>query len=291
MFLCSPFAVSQTLPISESNYVSLKQSKCENLERVLKNELSTNPRLKRLIKQKHFALAVVDLNDPNHIKFAGINEYHMMYAASLPKIAILYTVMDAVENNEIPYTPELKKSLKKMIAVSSNKSATEMIDKVGFDRIEQTLRKEGQALYDEAEGGGLWVGKRYAAQGDRRGDPLKNLSHGATAFHTAYFYYQLVYGKLINSKRSAEMLEILRDPKLNHKFIHTLSQIAPKAKFFRKSGSWKQYHSDSVLIWGPDRKYIVVALVESPQGEQIIRNLIKPIENALKSAKNSTCNL
>ena len=80
------------------------------------------------------------------------------------------------------------------------------------------------------------------------------------------------------------MLDILEDPELHHKFVNTLDQIAPNARLFRKSGSWRTYHSDSILVWGKDsnRRYILVALVDDANGEQIIRDLVKPIEKVLK---------
>ncbi len=83
------------------------------------------------------------------------------------------------------------------------------------------------------------------------------------------------------------MLDIMVNPDLHHKFVNTIEKIAPLAKLYRKSGSWKTYHSDSILVWGknPDRRYILVALIDDPNGEQIIRNLVKPIEKILKTEK------
>jgi len=77
---------------------------------------------------------------------------------------------------------------------------------------------------------------------------------------------------------------------LHHKFVNTLDQIAPDARLFRKSGSWKSFHSDSILVWGKDqkRRYILVALVDNENGEQIIRSLVKPIEKVLKKAAQRT---
>jgi beta-lactamase class A len=80
------------------------------------------------------------------------------------------------------------------------------------------------------------------------------------------------------------MLDIMGNPDLHHKFVNTLEKISPNALLFRKSGSWKTYHSDSILVWGdnPDRRYILVGLIDDPNGEQIIRNLAKSAENILK---------
>jgi beta-lactamase class A len=118
---------------------------------------------------------------------------------------------------------------------------------------------------------------------------MKGLSHAATTLQVCNFYYLLTFGKLINNKRSAEMLGYLKDPALTHKFVNTLQQIAPNATIYRKSGSWKNYHADSVLVWGPDRKYILVALVDNANGESIIRNLVKPLENVLKKSRTLKC--
>jgi len=82
------------------------------------------------------------------------------------------------------------------------------------------------------------------------------------------------------------MLDIMENPALHHKFVNTLDRIAPDARLFRKSGSWRNYHSDSVLVWGEDgRKYILVALVDDPNGEQIIRNLVVPVEKVIKKLR------
>ena len=77
----------------------------------------------------------------------------------------------------------------------------------------------------------------------------------------------------------------MKDPALHHKFVNTLDKIAPKADIYRKSGSWKNWHSDSVLVWGPDRKYILVALIDDSQGEQIVRDLVIPLEKAMKKSR------
>ena len=71
--------------------------------------------------------------------------------------------------------------------------------------------------------------------------------------------------------------------------VTKIEKIAPKAQLFRKSGSWRTYHSDSILVWGndPNRRYILVALIDDPNGEQIIRSLVKPIERVLKTKRKS----
>ena len=256
-----------------------------SLQTILKKEIDKNKIWKGLISNKTMAIGIVDLTDMNNIKYAGINDNNMMYAASLPKIAVLLAAMDAIEKGELKDSKEIQKDMKLMISKSNNAATTRMIDRVGYEKIEEVMRSPENELYDEESGGGLWVGKRYGGGGDTNREPLKNLSHAATTKQVCNFYYQLVMGQLVNEERSEEMLEIMKDPALHHKFVNTLDKIAPKAKVYRKSGSWKSYHSDSALVWGPKRRYIIVALIDNNSGEKIIRDLVVPLENVMKKAR------
>ncbi|MEL0456267.1 serine hydrolase [Flavobacteriaceae bacterium SZ-1-7] len=269
-------ADSKIKPLSELHNISLQKK--------LEKELMANPQWRSLINNKKMAVGIMDLSNPNQAKYASVNGNYMMYAASLPKIAILLAAMDAIEKGELKETPEVKADMKIMISKSDNHAATRMIDRVGYKKIESVMTDPNYMFYDESNGGGLWVGKRYGGAGDTNREPLKNLSHAATVNKVCRYYYLLAHGKLVNEKRSKQMLDIMGNPDLHHKFVSVLEKIAPQASLFRKSGSWQTYHSDSILVWGndPNRRYILVALVDDSGGEQIIRDLVKPIEKVLK---------
>lgn len=276
----------EPIPVAVDGQVKpISELKDEHLQELLTQQLNSNQKWKRLIKNKKLSIGIVDLSNPEDVRYAGVNDDYMMYAASLPKIAILLAAMDALENGELADTKEIREDLRLMISKSNNRASTRMIDRLGYAKIEAVLRAPETKLYDETVGGGLWVGKRYAAGGKRHPDPLKGLSHAATTRQVCSFYYQLVMGNLVSEKRSKEMLEILKDPALHHKFVSVLDNLAPKAKIYRKSGSWKNYHSDSALVWGPQRQYIIVALVEDGLGEQVTRNLVKPLDKVLQASK------
>lgn len=275
-----------TLPmVVEDQIDTISDLENTSLQRLLEEEINSNPVWKGLVANKMMSVAVVDLTDQCNFKYAGLNDEHMMYAASLPKIAILLAAMDAIEKGELPYTQEIKTDLRLMISKSNNQASTRMIDRLGYEKIEEVLRSPQNRLYDEEVGGGLWVGKRYAAGGRRYPEPMKGLSHAATTKQVCSFYYQLAVGNLINENRSKQMLDIMKDPALHHKFVNTLDRVAPNATIYRKSGSWKNYHADSALVWGPKRKYIIVALVDNDFGEKIIRDLVVPLEKVLKKSR------
>ena len=274
------------LPLSfpENKIKPLRQLSNKDLQKRLERQLKKNKYWSRLISKKKMAVGLVDLRDPERIKFAQLNGDHMMYAASLPKLAILLAGMQSIEEGELEESPEIMHDMRIMISQSDNAAATRMIDRLRFEKIQDVLTDPQYDLYDRKRGGGLWVGKRYAKKGKRYPDPLMGISHGASVTQVCRFYYLLALGKLVNRQRSEEMLDILVDPEIHHKFVNTLDTIAPNAKVYRKSGTWQNWHSDSALVWGPAwRRYIVTALIEDSNGEKILRELIPAIEEVLKS--------
>ncbi|MDF1698395.1 MAG: serine hydrolase [Saprospiraceae bacterium] len=271
------------LPFDSEFYTPLKQNKDPLLNAEILKEFMANKKTRKLIKQKKLSIGLVDLSTPSKPRFAEINGDHMMYAASLPKIAVLLAVMQALDEGSITMSDELHELMSKMITVSDNNCTTELIDRVGFDKIASVLQDDRYNLYDEDNGGGLWVGKRYGKGGARKPDPIKGISHAASATQVCRFYYMLAYGNLINCERSIEMLEYLKDPKLHHKFVNVLDQVCPDADIYRKSGTWRTFHSDSVLVVGDEwRSYILVALVDDPDGSKIVKEVITKIDAIIK---------
>ncbi len=269
--------------INKKQISPLRQLIDFKLQSALEKKLNSNPKWKRLISSKKMAVGVVDIKDPYNIRFARINGNHMMYAASLPKIAVLLASQQAIEDGDLIETDEIQEDMKLMIAKSDNAASTRMIDRLGYKKIEEVLTDPRYNLYDEEYGGGLWVGKRYASDGPRYPDPILGLSHSATVSQVCRFYYLLAFGQLVSHYRSTEMLDIMVDPKLHHKFVNSIEKIDPDAKLYRKSGTWQSYHSDSILVWGDGwRKYILVALIDDPNGEAIIRDLLPQVEEILQ---------
>ncbi|MGB5344930.1 MAG: serine hydrolase [Woeseia sp.] len=266
---------------SATAWTPLYENVDPELQAGLEKRLNQNPEWARLIKRKKMAIGLIDMSTTRP-RFARVNGNEMMYAASLPKIAILLAVYASFEDGSLQETDEVHDLLGKMIRVSSNSAATAALDLVGMDKVQQVLRDPKLGLYDEKRGGGLWVGKRYASAGPRKGDPLHNISHGATATQVCRFFYLAATGRLINAHRSQQMLADLADPRLHHKFVSQIDERAPGAKMYRKSGTWKQWHADAIMVNGTYwRDYVLVALVESENGESIIRQVLPAIEELI----------
>lgn len=281
----TPNVTPASLPLvaSERSWPSLYHMVDWQRQRTLEARLHRDPLWSSLLRQGKMAVGVVDLTHPESPRFMRLNGNSMMYAASLPKIAVLLAAFQAMEDGTLPETPEIMADLHHMIRYSNNDATTRIIERLGFRTIATVLTAPSYRLFDMHRGGGLWVGKTYAQQGQRYPDPLQGLSHAATVTQVCRFYYFLATGRLINPERSAQMLTIMGNPGINHKFVAALANKVPKTRIFRKSGTWRTWHADSVLVWSDDwRRYILVALIQDEHGEQILRNLVPAVEEVLR---------
>lgn len=271
-----------TIPFSKGTELKpLRELRDVGLQNNLEAEIKKNNKWKRLVDNKKMAVGLVDLRDINNVRFASVNGKQIMYAASLPKIAVLLATADALEKGELIETPSIDSDMRQMISRSDNGAATRLIDLLGYEKIKDVLTDPAYRLYDEEDGGGLWVGKRYAKTGERFPEPLKGLSHAATADQVCRFYYLLIQGQLVSYDRSKQMLDMLVNPELHHKFVNSIEKVRPNAKLFRKSGTWKNYHADSILVWGKKDRFILVGLLQDDDGERILRQLVFNIEQVL----------
>lgn len=270
--------ISLSFSLSAETFPELDESVNPHLQYELEQALS-GMGLNQAIKSKKLSVALVDITDTNYPQAAMINGDHMMYAASLPKIAILFGVFSRIESEELELTPELRERLTKMIRFSSNSAATEMLNLAGKNYLGELLQSPKYRLYDTAHNGGLWVGKEYGKGKAFKRDPLHHLSHGATVLQVARFYYMLETNQLVGESLQTDMKEILSKPGIKHKFVKGLTNHRPGSDLYRKSGTWKHWHADSVMVERNGRKYIAVALAESNKGSKWLSDMIVAMDD------------
>jgi beta-lactamase class A len=234
--------------------------------------------LGRAVEAHRLAVALVDLSGPGAPRLAMVNGDRMMYAASLPKIGILLGAFVQAERGRLVLDPPTVASLNRMIRVSSNQDATAMLEKVGEGNLVDILTSPRYRLYDRATGGGLWVGKAYSKAPAYEPDPLMGLSHAATAFQVARFYYLLDRGRLVSPTLTEQMKEALADPAIHHKFVKGL-ESRPVTRLYRKSGTWRQFHADSALVEEPGKRYIIVGLADDPHGGDWLVRMAAPLDD------------
>jgi beta-lactamase class A len=237
--------------------------------------------LARAVEKRHLALALVDMTDETpHL--AMLNGDEMMYAASLPKIAILLGAFVQAERGRLVLDEPTVGQINRMIRYSSNEDASAVLAKVGEAALVDILTSPAYHFYDARAGGGLWVGKSYGRAAAYRRDPVAHLSHGATAYQVARFYYLLDRGLLLSPELTRQMRGVLADPGIRHKFVKGL-ESRPEVKLFRKSGTWRQFHSDSALVEGPNRRYVLVGLADQEEGGGWLVRLALPVDDLIDS--------
>jgi beta-lactamase class A len=265
---------------TQSEDPSLGESCDPRLQKALVTRLGSL-HLQNATERKQLSVVVVDITDTSSPRMAYVNPNEMMYAASLPKIAILLGAFEKIASGEMDLNDETLEKLKLMIRYSSNAAATEILHRVGMDYLAELLQSPRYRLYDPEKNGGLWVGKDYAKAPAWKRDPLHNLSHGATALQVARFYYLLETGQLVSPELSKLMKSILADPAVEHKFVKGLKDIQPDSEIYRKSGTWGPYHSDSAIVEHHGRRYIAVALAKSSKGERWLQKLIVALDDII----------
>jgi beta-lactamase class A len=237
--------------------------------------------LRPAVRRQRLAAALVDITNLYRPRVAQLNGDTMMYAASLPKIAVLLAAFEKERAGRLRIDRNLQAQLEAMIQYSSNSAATATMQAVGKDYIAEVLMSPRYRLYDPTRNGGLWCGKDYASSGVWRRDPLHNISHGATAMQVARFYYLLETGQLVSPDASRRMKAILARTEIPNKFAHGLRQSCPTARMYRKSGTWGAFNADSAIVEHDGRRYVAVALSEDPAGAEWLSRLIVAFDRSI----------
>jgi len=283
--ICLAMAMSVVLAgpaLADPGFPRLRNAQDSLLQTGLEKAI-TRLGLTRAIKGKALAMALVDITDTTRPRYASLNGDEMMYAASLPKIAILLGAFQRIAEGALAYDETTRSTLIKMIRNSSNQAASQMLTLVGMPYLAQLLQSARYHLYDPQRNGGLWVGRSYSKGPAWKRDPLHNLSHGATAFQVARFYYLLETGRLVSREASAQMKTILGQPAIKHKFVKGLAQSHPDALIYRKSGTWRSWHADSAIVERNQRRYIAVALADNPKGGEWLTRIIAAMDDVVFS--------
>lgn len=266
--VCGPLFATQNSPI-------LSDAEDRQLQIGLESVIARQ-QLTSAVKAKELAVVLVIVTDPDKPRLAELNGDNMLYAASLPKIAILLGAAVEIDEGRLELDNELKTDIDNMIRYSCNACATKVLEEVGREELLEILQSPKYNFYDQKGSGGLWVGKDYAPHAAYHRDPLAGLSHGATAFQAARFYYKLQNGTLVSPEQTKLMMEALSNPGIQHKFVKGLKAY-PGLEIYRKSGSWKSYHSDSALVRTDGLAYIIVALAHNPKGSTWLEHLAGPL--------------
>ena len=248
---------------TKPTYPDLRDSHDSKFQAELDAALANRPLFWQKVKKRDLSVVVADITDLEHPKVAWYNPDLMLYAASLPKIAIALGALVEIDLGNLDLDDELHRQLVNMIKRSSNNDASAVLNKVGIERLQQILQDERYGkLYDPDYGGGLWVGKPYSKAVAAQRDPLHNISHGATAMQGARFYYGVINGTILNQRHLPLLKEMFGKPAIKHKFVKGL-EGREGLEIYRKSGTWGNFHSDSGVFVRDQVTYIAVAISQN----------------------------
>ena len=171
------------LPVVLPNgqWLPLEQRQDAELQANLTSALRQRRLWQCLLADDKMAVGLVDLSNPRSPRFAQVNGNSMMYAASIPKIAVLLAAFQGFEDRTLPQTPQIMLDINDMIRESSNSPRPQVIARLGLPKIESLLLSPRYRFYDPRKGGGIWVGYTFSPGGERRPDPLKDLYLAASA--------------------------------------------------------------------------------------------------------------
>lgn len=259
------------------------------------------------LTHENFAVALIDLRDPNNLKQADYRGEIKIYPASVVKLFYLVAAHAQLENKLITTTPEIERALGDMIVDSSN-------DATGF--IVDVLSKTGSGVELPAGEFKIWAEKREGVQRyfNRLGFQNINIKQKTfcedaygreqqfrgkdginrnklTVNATARLLSEIVLGKAVSAARSKQMMELLKrdweakatDPEDQaHGF--TAIALPAKAKLWSKAGWTSQTRHDAAYVETPDgQKFVLVVFTEKFATErEIIPTIARVILNGLK---------
>ena len=223
------------------------------------------------------AVGVLDLRSP---RVAMIHPDRIEYAASVPKIGILYAYFVLHPEAATNLDQETEHELGQMVKASSNEMAAKHSRAMGLREIQQILNDHG--FYDATRGGGLWVGKHYGPNSERIGDPVADHSHAATIRQLLRFYWLLDQGQLVSPAASKKMRDLFLSPSIphdDHKFVKALT--GRNVTLLRKWGSWQDWLHDTALVEAANRRYVLAALTHHPAGDAYLEDLAREVDDLM----------
>lgn len=92
---------------------------------------------------------------------------------------------------------------------------------------------------------------------------------------------QAAFERTLDKAFGKEFWDLVKAKKVGIVVADITDPYKPKAEIYRKSGTWRQFHSDSGVIVHEDKEYIIVALVEHPEGGQGLAELIIAVDELM----------
>lgn len=174
------------------------------------------------------------------IRMSNADEPYLPSASTI-KIFIGLSMRDAIYDGEFPYSKDIKEDLDLALRNSDNDATNRIIEKLGFDRINETIYKYTRS--DETKLNRLMLG-----QGDENITNSKDLIAGLIEIYKS------------NDDISKDMVTSMENS--SSKRAKLLKDINPSFYSFNKTGELKNIENDIALISTGKSSYIISLLTE-----------------------------
>src|SRR5688500_16840057 len=116
--------------VAPQGYLAPKLGSSTELDAVLKEavEAVLDPATGKNFKSEEIAATLIDLRDPQNLRWASVNGEKPIYPASVVKMLYMAALERQLEDAKVTLTPELSRGLKDMIVDSSNEATQYILD-------------------------------------------------------------------------------------------------------------------------------------------------------------------
>src|SRR5687768_17150116 len=217
--------------VAPKGYQAPKLGSSTELDAVLKEAVDAvlDPATGKNFKPEEIAATLIDLRDPQNLRWASVNGEKPIYPASVVKMFYMAALERQLEDGKVTLTSELTRGLKDMIVDSSNEATQYILDvltdtssgaelpQADFDKW-QYKRNRVNRYFSSMGYKGINVNQKtfcedaYGIEQQSRrykGENRNMLTTNATARLMA----EIVLGRSVNADRSRQMMELMkRDP-------------------------------------------------------------------------------
>ncbi len=284
------------------------------LETMLKEAVGVvlDPANGKAFKSNEIAATLIDLRDPQNLKWANVSGEKPIYPASVIKMFYMAALERQLEDGKIALTPELSRGLKDMIVISSNEATQYILDVLtdtssGAELPEKQFQKwqykrnRVNRFYSSLGYQNINVDQKtfcedaYGIEQQTRkynGENRNMLTTNATARLLA----EIVTGRIADVSHTQRMMSLMkRDPfaesadpdsqarGFSGKLL--LERKMTGAKLWSKAGWTSKARHDAAYIETPDGlKFVVVIFTENHANEQnVIPTIVGKIIDAFEA--------
>jgi beta-lactamase class A len=259
-------------------------------------------------KPENLSITLIDLRDPQSLKFAEYRGEEKVYPASVVKMFYLTAVHRWLEDGKLRDTPELRRAMKDMIVDSSNDATQFIVDTLtgtsgGSELSEKELKAWGEKrnavnrYFASLAYKNINVCQKtfcedaYGREQQFRGKDGINRNK-LTTNAAARLLTEIVLGRAVTADRSRQMMELMKrdfeapakgDPDDQaHGF--TALALKPGMKLWSKAGWTSQTRHDAAYIETPEGlKFVLVVFTTSFANERdIIPGIARTVLEGMK---------